>query len=67
MEKIKDVVIHVRKELVDMDKNHPDLKQEYMDHYNKTCKERGIDQTKDKVALMINEFMMDKDPVEIDF
>jgi hypothetical protein len=39
MEKIKDVVIHVRKELVDMDKNHPDLKQEYMDHYNKTCKD----------------------------
>jgi hypothetical protein len=67
MSKIKEVVIKVREELINMDKTHPNLKQEYMDHYNKTCEERGIDQTKDEMALMIKEFMMDKEPVEIDF
>jgi len=67
MAKIKEVVIKVRKELESMDENHPNLKQEYMDHYNKTCEERGINQTTDEMALIIKEFMMDKEPPEIDF
>lgn len=67
MAKIKEVVIKVREELVNMDETHPDLKQEYMDHYNKTCEERGINQTTDEMALIIKEFMMDKEPLEIDF
>jgi hypothetical protein len=67
MEKIKEIVIKVRKELVNMDKNHPNLKQEYMDHYVKTCEERGIDPTTDEMALMIKKFMMYEEPSEIDF
>ena len=50
-----------------MDINHPELQNEYIDHYKKTCEERGIDQNTNPEALMIQKFMMNTEPEEIDF
>lgn len=67
MNEIKKVVIKTRNELTVMDEKYPELRKEYIDHYNEKCKERGIDQNSDEMALMIKEFMMDKEPEGIDF
>lgn len=63
---IKESVLKTRKQIAEMDTKYPELQNEYIEHYNETCKERGIDQNTDYNALMIRKFM-DTEPEEIDF
>lgn len=59
---IRDMIIKCRKDLKELDDNDPTLKKNYMDHYQQTCKECGIDQNTDKMALTIKKYF-GKDPV----
>lgn len=52
----KTVVLATRKQITDMDKQYPNLKNEYLDHYTKTCRETGIDQAVDNMAVMIKQY-----------
>jgi Family of unknown function (DUF5832) len=65
LQETKDIIIATRKQLSDMDEKHPNLKQEYMDHYNKTCADCGIDKATDDMAVMIKKYI-GEDP-DLDF
>jgi hypothetical protein len=56
LEEMKELVIKSRKEISDMDVEYPNLKSEYVEHYRKTCSERGIDKATDNMAVMIKKF-----------
>jgi hypothetical protein len=56
LEEMKNIVISSRKQISDMDTEHPNLKEEYLDHYKKTCKECGIDKAEDDMAIMIKKY-----------
>lgn len=56
IEEMKQVVLKTRKQIAEMDKEHPNLRNEYLDHYRKTCEECGIDKSEDDMAIMIKKF-----------
>jgi hypothetical protein len=56
LEEMKNIVLKSRQEIAVMDKEHPNLKNEYMEHYRKTCEECGIDQAEDNMAIMIKKY-----------
>jgi len=57
LEETKNIVIATRKQLADMDEKYPNLKNEYMEHYEKSCKECGIDKATDDMAVMIKKYI----------
>lgn len=56
LEEMKNIVLSARKQIADMDEVHPNLKLEFMDHYQKTCEECGINQAQDNMAVMIKKY-----------
>jgi chromosome segregation ATPase len=52
----KTVVLATREQIAEMDRQYPNLKDEYLDHYTKTCRETGIDQAVDNMAVMIKQY-----------
>jgi hypothetical protein len=62
--KIKDVIVKTRIEIKDMDEKHPDFKDKYMEIYNKTAKERGIDKATDDMAVLIKKYIATDSPIE---
>lgn len=56
LEEMKTIVLRARKQIADMDEEYPDLKDEFMDHYRKTCEECGINQAEDNMAVMIKKY-----------
>jgi hypothetical protein len=62
--KIKDVIVKTRIEIKDMDEKHPDFKDKYMEIYNKTAKERGIDKATDDMAVLIKKHIATDSPIE---
>lgn len=59
-EKIKeteDLIVATREQIAKMDEEHPNLKDEYMEHYTKTSAETGIDKATDDMAVMIKQFV----------
>jgi hypothetical protein len=56
LEEMKNIVLKSRQQIADMDKEYPNLKDEYMDHYRKTCEECGINKAEDNMALMIKQY-----------
>ncbi len=56
LEEMKNIVLRSRQQIADMDKEYPNLKNEYMDHYRKTCEECGINQAEDNMAIMIKKY-----------
>lgn len=57
LEETKNIIIATRKRIADMDKEYPTLKDEYMDHYNESCKRNGIDKATDEMALYIKKYV----------
>ena len=57
LEETKNIVIATRNQISEMDVLYPHLKDEYLDHYKKTCAECGIDQATDDMAVMIRQFI----------
>lgn len=53
IEETKNLIIKTRQKISDMDKQYPNLKNEYLDHYNETIKKTGIDKAEDEMALYI--------------
>jgi hypothetical protein len=56
LEEMKNIVLRSRQQISDMDKEYPNLKDEYMEHYRKTCEECGINQAEDNMAVMIKQY-----------
>lgn len=56
LEEMKKLVISSRKQISDMDEKHPELKDQFMDHYNESCKNCGIDKCTDDMAVMIKNY-----------
>jgi hypothetical protein len=56
LEEMKTIVLRARKQIADMDEEYPDLKNEFMDHYRKTCEECGINKAEDNMAVMIKKY-----------
>jgi hypothetical protein len=57
LEETKNIIIATRKKIADMDVKYPNLKDEYMEHYQKSCKNNGIDKAEDEMALYIKKFV----------
>lgn len=55
LEEMKNHIIATRKNLLEMDEKYPTLKNEYLDHYQKTSKECGLDKATDAMAVMIRQ------------
>jgi hypothetical protein len=56
LEEMKNIVLNSRRQISDMDQEHPNLKEEYLEHYKKTCEECGIDKAEDNMAVMIKKY-----------
>jgi len=56
LEETKNIVLRSRQQISDMDQEHPNLKEEYLEHYKKTCEECGIDKAEDNMAVMIKKY-----------
>jgi len=56
LEETKNIVLRSRQQISDMDQEHPNLKEEYLEHYKKTCEECGIDKAEDNMAIMIKKY-----------
>lgn len=56
LEEMKNIVLRSRQQIADMDKEYPNLKDEYMEHYRKTCEDCGINQAEDNMAVMIKKY-----------
>jgi len=61
LEEMKKHIINARKDLLDMDEKYPNLKKEYMEHYQKTSKECGLDKATDAMAVMVRQHI-EKEP-----
>ena len=57
MEETKNIILRTRQQIADMDLQHPNLKDEYMEHYLNTAKECGIDKATDNMAVMIKNYI----------
>jgi hypothetical protein len=56
LEEMKNIVLSSRRQISDMDQEYPNLKEEYLEHYKKTCEECGIDKAEDNMAVMIKKY-----------
>lgn len=56
LEEMKTIVLSARKQIAEMDEKHPELKEEFVEHYRKTCEECGINQAEDDMAIMIKKY-----------
>jgi len=61
IERLKVNIREARKQLAEMEEEHPNLVNEYKEHYDNTIKERGINKATDEMALYIKEYV-NKDP-----
>lgn len=57
LEETKNIIISTREKIAKMDEEHPNLKDEYMNHYRESCKKNGIDKAEDEMALYIKKFV----------
>jgi hypothetical protein len=57
LEETKNIIIAAREKIADMDIEHPELKEEYMEHYQESCRKNGIDKANDPMALYIKNFV----------
>jgi hypothetical protein len=56
LEECKNIVLRARQQIRDMNGQYPSLQNEYMEHYEKTCVERGLDKATDNMAVMIKKY-----------
>jgi hypothetical protein len=59
LEEMKNIVLRSRQQIAEMDEKYPNLKDEYMEHYHKSCEECGINQADDNMAVMIKQYFGD--------
>lgn len=57
LEETKNIIIATREKIANMDVEHPELKEKYMEHYQESCKKNGIDKADDPMALYIKNFV----------
>lgn len=66
LEETKNIVLRTRTQIAEMDEKYPNLKEEFIDHYKKTCEECGINRATDDMAVMIKKYF-GHDPEELGF